>query len=240
MKGILHEAIDGTQLAFVNDRNIMDCIMIANESVEDNVHCKKKGLILKLDLEKASDYTNWEFLDYIMVRKGFRSKWRKRIYGCPQSSNFSILINGSAKGFFPASGGLRQVDPLSRFLFTLVADAFSQILKNGDNRNFIQGFQASKESIPLSHLQYADDTLFFLDGERSNLLNLIALIHCFELVSGMKINWKKSCLVGVNSNIDGYKGIAEGLECQISALPIDYLGVLLSGNPRSREFYPRL
>lgn len=54
----------------------MDCILIANEKVEDYCHRKKSGLILKLDLEKAYDYTSWEFLDYIMARKGFGSKWR--------------------------------------------------------------------------------------------------------------------------------------------------------------------
>lgn len=133
MKSILHEAIDGNQFAFVKERNVMDCIIIANESVEYHCHLRKAGLILKLDLEKAYDYNNWEFLDYVMAREGFGSKWIKWIYGCLQSSHFSILINGSAKGFFPASRRLRQGDPLSPFLFTLVVDAFSQILKNGEN-----------------------------------------------------------------------------------------------------------
>lgn len=73
------------------------------------------------------------------------------------------LISGPykilAKVFFPASRGLRQGDLLSPFLFTLVADAFSQSLKNGENGNLIQGFRIGKESIPISHFQYADDTL---------------------------------------------------------------------------------
>lgn len=102
MKSILHEAIDGNRFAFVKERNIMAYIMIANESVEDYRHRKKAGLILKQDLEKAYNYTHWEFLDYIMARKGFGSKWRKWIYGCLQSSHFLILINGSAKGFLIA------------------------------------------------------------------------------------------------------------------------------------------
>lgn len=74
MKDILHEVIDGNQFALVKERNTMDCIMIANESVEDNCHHKKAGLILKRDLEKAYDYTNWEFLDSIVARKGLCSK----------------------------------------------------------------------------------------------------------------------------------------------------------------------
>lgn len=59
IKETLHEAIDGNQFAFIKVRNILDCILVANETVEDYRHRKKRGLILKLDLEKAYDYTSW-------------------------------------------------------------------------------------------------------------------------------------------------------------------------------------
>lgn len=48
----------------------MDCTLVANETLEDYRHRKKRGLILKLDWEKAYNYTNWDILDYIMARKG--------------------------------------------------------------------------------------------------------------------------------------------------------------------------
>lgn len=47
----------------------MDNVLIANESVEDYSQQRKKGLVLKLDLEKAYDFTDWDFLDYIMARR---------------------------------------------------------------------------------------------------------------------------------------------------------------------------
>lgn len=43
-----------------------------------------------------------------------------------------------------------------------------------------------------------------------------------------------------NSNLDEYKDISEASECQIRALSIDYIGVPLGGNPRSREFWLRV
>lgn len=79
----------------------MDCILIANETVEEYRKRKKKDMILKLDLEKASDYTNWDFLAYMLAWKGFGSKWRTWIHGCLVSSHFSILINGRPKDLFP-------------------------------------------------------------------------------------------------------------------------------------------
>lgn len=104
------------------------------------------------------------------------------------------MINGSAKRFLSAAREIRQGDLLSRFLFPLVANAFSQILKNSVKNNLIQGFQVGKKSIPISQLQHADDTLLFLDGCKNNLVNLISLIHCFKLVLGMKLIGKRVAL----------------------------------------------
>lgn len=59
----------------------------------------------------------------------------------------------------------------------MVVDAFSQILKNSEKNNLIQVFQVGKEAIPISHLQFADDTLLFVDGGKDHLINLISLIH---------------------------------------------------------------
>lgn len=79
-------------------------------------YCRKnrKGWVIKLDLDKA--YEQMDFLDYIMAKKGFGSRWKKWIARCSSSSHFSIIINGTPKGFFPTSHGLRQGDSFSPFL----------------------------------------------------------------------------------------------------------------------------
>lgn len=52
----------------------MDCILVANECVEDCRHRMKKGWVLEQDLEKAYDYRDWAFLGYIMAQKGLDRK----------------------------------------------------------------------------------------------------------------------------------------------------------------------
>lgn len=64
-----------------------------------------------------------------------------------------------------------------------MGNAFSQVLSKGEEQNLSKGFRVGKEQTPISDLQYYDDTLFFLDGGKNQLRNLICLIHCFELVS---------------------------------------------------------
>lgn len=70
---------------------------------------------------------------------------------------------------------IKTKGPLNSFSFHLIADAFSQILSSGEERNLIKGFQVGKELSPISHIQYADDTLLFLDGEKDHLRNLCLL-----------------------------------------------------------------
>lgn len=80
-----------------------------------------------------------------------------------------------------------QGDPLSPFLFTLVADSFSQIISNAEAAGIFGGFQVGSEEVKVSYLQLADDTLLLMEGEHRNMRILKSLIQCFILVSVLKL-----------------------------------------------------
>ena len=77
-------------------------------------------------------------------------------------------MNGNAKRWVKASRGLRQGDPLSPFLFTLVADILSRMLR-AKERNLLEGFRVGRNRTRVSHLQFAYDTIFFSNTSEEEL-----------------------------------------------------------------------
>ena len=121
----------------------------------------EEGLVFKLDFDKAYDHVNWDFLDHVLEKKEFSPKWRTWMRGCLSSVSYAILVNRNAKGWVKVSRGLRQGDPLSPFLFTIVPDVLSRMLLRAEERSMLEGFKVGRNKTRVSHLQFADDTIFF-------------------------------------------------------------------------------
>ncbi|RVW64166.1 Transposon TX1 uncharacterized 149 kDa protein [Vitis vinifera] len=208
LRGVLHETIHYTQGAFVQGRQILDAVLIANEIVNERRRLGEEGVVFKIDFEKAYDHVKWDFLDHVLEKKGFSPRWRKWMSGCLSSVSFAILVNGSAKGWVKASRGLRQGDPLSPFLFTLVADVLSRMLMRAEERNMLEGFRTLK-----------------------------SLLLVFGHISGLKVNLNKSSIYGINLDQAHLSRLAEMLDCKASGWPILYLGLPLGGNPKACGFW---
>lgn len=140
-----------------------------------------------------------DFLDFVLDRKGFGSRWKKWIHGCLSSANFSVIVNGKPGNSFSASRGLRQGDPLSPFLFTLVVDVLGRITNKAKEVSLIEGFEVGRN---VSHLQFANNTLFFPSGDEQKFFNFQVILQLFELVSGLKVNIGKNALVRIHYEED--------------------------------------
>jgi len=53
MKVVMHLVIDNVQSAFMEDRGMLDSVLMANEVIEEVRRSRKSGVCLKVDFEKA-------------------------------------------------------------------------------------------------------------------------------------------------------------------------------------------
>ncbi|WRX24225.1 Reverse transcriptase domain - like 10 [Theobroma cacao] len=104
---ILPSIISKNQSGFVNGRLISDNILLAQELI-GKIDAKSRGgnVLLKLDMAKAYDRLNWDFLYLMMERFGFNAHWINMIKACISNYWFSLLINGSLVGYFKSDRGL--------------------------------------------------------------------------------------------------------------------------------------
>ena len=69
-------------------------------------------------------------------------------------------------------------------------------------QNLISGLMLQVVDGGIISLQYADDTLLFLENKLEKANNLKWLLICFEQMSGMKINYDKSDLLTIGLEED--------------------------------------
>jgi len=98
-------------------------------------------------------------------------------------------------------------------------------------KDVFKGFQMDDET-NFSILQYTEDSIIVGKETQDNLWALKAIFRSYELVSGLRINFHKSSIYGIN--IDGlFLQAAENfLHCNIGILPLKFLGIPIGANPR--------
>jgi hypothetical protein len=99
---------------------------------------------------------------------GFAEGWRRRIRACIFQSLMSVLVDGSPTGDFKVGKGLRQGDPLSPFLFLIVAEGLTGLMRKAVGSNLFHGYKVS-DNLLFHTLQFADDTIFVGEGNWENL-----------------------------------------------------------------------
>ncbi|KAL0439816.1 UNVERIFIED_CONTAM: hypothetical protein Slati_2464600 [Sesamum latifolium] len=111
MQRVLHMLIDYSKNAFVPGRSIADSILLAQELLAgyNQVRLPQRCTI-KVDIQKAYDSVNWDFILESLKIFNFPSRFISWIEQCMTTATFSLSLNGSIHGFFKGSRGIRQGD----------------------------------------------------------------------------------------------------------------------------------
>uniref|UniRef100_A0A8R7VBS1 Reverse transcriptase domain-containing protein n=1 Tax=Triticum urartu TaxID=4572 RepID=A0A8R7VBS1_TRIUA len=223
--------ISPTQSAFIPGRLISDNALIAFECMH-SLSTLKDGrgefCAYKLDLAKAYDRVDWNFLKCMLSAVGFAPEWIKWIMACVTSVKFSVRFNGQLLESFSPSCGIRQGDPLSPYLFLFVAEALSLLLQNACTSGSLLEFKVNRQAPGISHLLFADDCLLFFKGSIEQALAIKNIITTYEKGTGQLLSPDKCfILFGKNCSMEVQVAImvilcitSEGFEDKYLGLPV--------------------
>ena len=124
--------------------------------------------------------------------KGFSAKWHAMIHSFVSGGSVAIKVNDDLGHYFQTKKGLRQGDSISPMLFNIVADMLAVMIEHAKADGQIDGVVNHLVDGGLSILQYADDTILFMDHDLEKARNLKLILSAFEQLSGLKINFHKS------------------------------------------------
>lgn len=219
VKKFLPKLINHNQVGYVKGRNIGDNIRTVSDLMFMTRNENIGGILIGIDFKKAFDSVNWNFLTNTLKHYNFGSSFIKWVSLLYKNSNSCIINNGRMSDIFKLGRGVRQGDPLSPYLFILVAEILSQIIRQ-DNQ--ITGFNIVGNQCKI--LQYADDTI----GCLSDILSakqFMKQVEEFGFFSGLKLNKDKT--EGMWLGRDRFNQ-SKPLEISWPIKPLKILGIYLS------------
>ena len=110
-------------------------------------------------------------------------------------------------------------------LFNIVADMLAVLIERAKADGQIEGVIPHLVDGGLSILQYADDTILFMEHDIEKAKNLKLILSSFEQLSGLKINFHKIELFCFGEAQDEANQYAELFGCGLGQFPIMYLGI---------------
>jgi len=192
LQAFLPCVIRPNQTGFVEGRNILDNVFIAQDSLDWAVESDQELVRLLLDFEKTFDRIEWNFLFIALSKLSFNNIWVQWVRTLYLHATSAIMINGEAGPVFQLARFLRQGGPLTPYLFILATDVLGHMLE--DPRYDVEGLNLPRRG-RLRDQTFADDTTLYLKGDQANLDMAQGVLETFCIASGAKVNWNKSTAI---------------------------------------------
>jgi hypothetical protein len=106
----------------------MDSVILVHEVIHSLKSTHTPVMLIKLDISKAFDCLSWNYMHSLLSDFGFSRDWIHWIMKLTSSTFFSILVNGFPSQNFSLSCDIHQGDPLSLFLFFIMAEGLGRYI----------------------------------------------------------------------------------------------------------------
>ncbi|GKD46609.1 hypothetical protein Tco_1271254, partial [Tanacetum coccineum] len=206
IKDCLKDLVSPNQSTFVPGRRISDNILLTQE-IMHNYHLDRgpPRCAFKVDIQKAYDTVDWDFLREVMIGFGFHHRMITWIMECVSSTSFSISINGSLHGFFKGKRGLRQGGPLSPYLFTLVMEVFTLMLQRRIRESQSFSYHRYCSKLDLINLCFADDLFIFAHGDADLARVIMDSLDEFKEAYGLVYRDYRELIERIHNRIRDWK-----------------------------------
>ncbi|KAK4384313.1 LINE-1 reverse transcriptase [Sesamum angolense] len=175
---------------------------------------------IKVDIQKAYDSVDWDFLTAVLKLFEFPDQFIGWIEQCVTTASFSISLNGSIYGFFPGARGLRQGDPMSPYLFVLIMEIWHTLLHFRVHAVPLFQFHWKCKEQRILDLCFADDVLVFCKADIPSITVIKDTLCEFAELSGLKVNPHKSQIILSRAAQQDKQQILELLGFQEGCLPV--------------------
>ena len=175
LKSVLEVIINNDQTGFISNRFIGENTRLLYDTITYTEAEQLPGLLIIVDYAKAFDTIEWKFIDEVLKIFGFGIGFSNWIKLLRNKSESRIEQNGFFSENVELSRGCRQGDPISPYVFVLCAEILSHVIRE---KNDIKGIMVYDREVKLS--QYADDTTFYLRGDRESLCGVMRVLDWFK------------------------------------------------------------
>ena len=158
-------------------------------------------MALKLDMSKAYNRVEWEYMEKVIIKMGFHLRWIQLMMMCITTASYSMLINGEPHRHITPSHGLRQGNPLSSYLFLMCTEGLHGLLSRAANNDDIWGESLCRNGPKITHLLFVDDSLIFYRAKEEECQSLLQVLAKYERASGQQINHIKPTIFFSKSTI---------------------------------------
>lgn len=159
LKPLIPLLVHGDQTGFISGRCIAENFVYAADIVSSCHKRKAPTMIIKLDFRKAFDSVSWTSLISVLKHRGCPSRFCDWILDLLSTGKTAVSLNGVPGNWITCRNGLRQGDPLSPYLFIIIADILQQQILKAYHNPTADLQHPMYPELPPTILQYADDTL---------------------------------------------------------------------------------